>query len=71
MSKQGLKRARLLKTVVNSEIRKRLLGTSGCLREHGGLRGRHRSPHYGASRVCARSEQTRGATVLTEWEILD
>ncbi|MGO7367339.1 helix-turn-helix domain-containing protein [Rhizobium ruizarguesonis] len=42
-------------------------------REHGRLRGRHRSPHYGASRVSpsnvclARSEQTRGATVLTEW----
>lgn len=45
-------------------------------REHGRLRGRHRSPHYGASRdspsnVClARSEQTRGATVLTEWTSL-
>ena len=27
------------------------LGTSGCLPEHGRLRGRHRSPHYGASWV--------------------
>ncbi|ACM30792.1 multidrug ABC-transporter [Rhizobium rhizogenes K84] len=43
----------------------------GC-QQHGRLRGRHRSPHYGASRekpsnVClARCKQTRGAIVLAD-----
>lgn len=60
----------------NSEICKRLFEREVVCREHSRLRGRHRSPHHGASQdspsnVClARSERARGATVLTEWTSL-
>lgn len=60
----------------NSGICKRLFVREVVCREHGRLRGRYRSPQHGASRdspsnVClARSERTRGATVLTEWTSL-